>query len=406
MPIETADKSTAYSNPKTVLLLWGILRSLSILWAAIVSALRPLTVIEQSVPLWPPSTPWAMWLQRVVLAPWERWDVVYYIRIALQGYRLDDGTAQFHPLYPWLALPLARVTNQPLLGLLIVSSLAGLGSAWLLFRLALLEWGETNAATAVLLYLFCPMAFVLFAPYSEALFLLLAIACFWFLRHRAWGLAGLMGGLAALTRQQGVLLLFPAAWELWEAHQRDFRTAARDWKACGALLLIPTGLLFWLVYRAYALGDMRPDATNVHALIYSLLISPSASKVVPLQTFQWPWFAFVGALRQFARSPNYRLFIDLFFGIGFVFALIGTWKHLRGSYRIFAASIVLVSFAYYTGPKFPYMGLPRHLFLAFPVFIGLGKMAFFRRMQLFWVGSGFIGSCFLILLYILEAWVP
>ncbi|MBN1919757.1 MAG: glycosyltransferase family 39 protein, partial [Anaerolineae bacterium] len=364
------------------------------------------TALEQAVALWPPVQPWGLWLQRVLLAPWERWDAGHYIRIVLQGYRLDDGTAQFHPLYPWLASPLARLAGLPLLALLLVSSLSGLLAAWLLYRLAQLDGDDDKAWTATLAFLFSPLAFVLFAPYSEALFLLLTLACFWFLRRRAWGLAGLMGGLAALTRQQGVLLLLPALWELWEAHGRDIRRAAQNWRAWGVLLLIPGGFLLWLSYRAWTLGDLQPDTTSLHALIYSLLISSSAAKVVPVQTFLWPWQAFAKALQQFAEAPDYRLFIDLFLAIGFVFMLIGVWKHLRGSYHIFVVSIALVSFTYHTGPKLPYMGLPRHLFLAFPVFIGLGAVLRTRWQRLALAAVSNLGMLFLLLQYVLEGWVP
>lgn len=388
------------------LALWVLLRTLTSLWAAVISPLRPFTSLERAMPLWPPTASLGAWLQRALLAPWERWDVVYYIRIALQGYRLDDGTAQFHPLYPWLASPLARLTGLPLLALLLVSSLSGLLAAWLLYRLARLDGGDDSAWPATLAFLFSPLAFVLFAPYSEALFLLLAIACFWFLRRRAWGLAGLMGGLAALTRQQGIFLFLPALWELWETHQCDSRRFIRAWRAWGALLLIPTGLLVWLIYRSSVLGDLQPDTSSLHALIYSLLISPSAVKVVSIQTFMWPWQALSLALQQVAQTPGYPPLIDLSLGIGFVLVVIMTWRYLRNSYRFYTVSIVLVSFAYHTGPIYPYMGLPRHLFLAFPVFMGLGVVSKKPWQRLFLVGAGGLGLALLLMLYVLEGWVP
>ena len=42
-----------------------------------------------------------------LLAIWERWDTVYYSRIASVGYSVTDGTTTFHPLFPWLAKPLS-----------------------------------------------------------------------------------------------------------------------------------------------------------------------------------------------------------------------------------------------------------------------------------------------------------
>jgi hypothetical protein len=46
------------------------------------------------------------------------------------------------------------------------------------------------------------------------------------------------------------------------------------------------------------------------------------------------------------------------------------WRHLRMSYRIYSIVIILVSLSFFTGPVNPYISLPRHLLLAFPVFIG------------------------------------
>ena len=45
------------------------------------------------------------------------------------------------------------------------------------------------------------------------------------------------------------------------------------------------------------------------------------------------------------------------------------------SYRIYSLTMTWLAFSYYTGPYYPYMGLPRHLLLAFPVFIGLAQGA-------------------------------
>jgi len=76
------------------------------------------------------------------------------------------------------------------------------------------------------------------------------------------------------------------------------------------------------------------------------------------------------------------------------------------SYRIYAVVIALVSFAYHTGPFFPYMGLPRHLLLAFPVFIGLGPVLCYRWQRLLMVGLGLFGILFLLMLYVIQGWIP
>lgn len=79
---------------------------------------------------------------------------------------------------------------------------------------------------------------------------------------------------------------------------------------------------------------------------------------------------------------------------------------MRMSYRIYSVLITLVSFSYYTGPTHPYMGLLRHLYLAFPVFIGAAPILNRPWKRALTLGLSFIGSMYLVMVYVLEAWVP
>ena len=82
--------------------------------------------------------------------------------------------------------------------------------------------------------------------------------------------------------------------------------------------------------------------------------------------------------------------------------------YLGASYyeRMLTGILTLVSFAYYTGPAIPYMGLPRHLLLAFPVFVG--ATPFFERGKRRFILAGvFLPAMLLVvMMYVLEAWVP
>ena len=393
-------------SDRQLLAVWLCLRLLTGLWIAAVSPLRELTERERAIALWPPSAPLGAWLERVLLAPWQRWDAHYFVKIVEQGYRLDDGTAQFHPLLPWLAALPGRLTGLPMLGLMLVSSVASLLLLPSFERLARLDLQPADARTSTFLFLFSPLAFVLFAPYTEGLFLLLSVLCFLFARRQAWWWAGSMGALATLTRQQGLFLVLPLAWELWETHGRRLRSALSAWHSWAALLLIPAGLGVWLLYRAAVLGDLAANLTSPQALIYSVIVSSSATKVIPVQAFLFPWDTLWLALTQFARNADFQTAVDLFFGACFLTLLVVAWRGMRTSYRIYVVVIALVSFGYYTGPHYAYMGLPRHLFLAFPVFIGLGKVAAARWIRPLVVGAGLFGMLFLLLLYELESWVP
>ncbi len=366
------------------------------LLVAWVGALRPFTLAEALIPLWPPRAPWSLWLARVWLAPWQRWDVGYYLRILTQGYNLSDGTAQFHPLYPLLAWPLARLGFDPLLALLLVAT----GAAWLALVLLTLWWEPFPLSRMAPALLLAPFALFWLLPYTEPLFLVWATLTFLALRHERWGWAGLCAALATLTRQQGIVLLLPMAWDLWQ------RRRALRWWAWSSLLGAPMAWLGWIVYRAWALGDWQPQVTSLQGAIYSILISPAAHQVVPEQGFLWPWEALRRAWLHFIRQPDLDMGIN-FALTGLLLLLLAlAWKRLTVGEKLYSLAIVGLSLAYTTGPVHPYMGLPRHVFLAFPLLRGVEVLTRRRWLRLLWAGLGLLSLVFMAMAYALHAWVP
>ena len=389
-----------------ILLIWLFFRLLTSVSIALISSWQPMTDAEKAIPIIPPAMPISAWLERVLITPWSHWDVEWYLQIVENGYQATDGTAQFHPLYPGLASILARIDIHPLLSLLLVSSLAGVLFLYLYHRIAQATLPASDLRMSMLLVLLAPAGFVLFAPYSEALFLLAAAACLWLAGQKRWWLAGLAGSLATITRQQGIVLVLPLAWGIWEAAGGAWRVLRNWWKKWLAIGLIPGAYLLWLIYRAIGLNDLALQTTSLHELIYSLLISPSAVEVVPAQTFTWPWRALWLALGQFTAAPDADLAFNFLLAAIFLIMLGISWKRMPAAYRWYVLAITLVSFSYYTGPIHPYMGLPRHLLLAFPVFIyatpALNK-PILRPVLLTLLGVVYLLSIFL---FYRQAWVP
>ncbi|MGC8947471.1 MAG: hypothetical protein ACP5N6_15100 [Anaerolineae bacterium] len=389
------------------LIFWAGLRVLSSIIAALASTLRPITDLEQRVPVWPPARPFALWLERVLVAPWARWDALWYERIVRFGYRPDDGTAQFHPLYPWLAVPLARLGIPPTLALLTVGTLAALGALVAFHRLAEREVGPLRAPFSTLLFAVFPASFVLFAPYTEGLFLLWAVLALRWARQGCWWAAGAAGGLAALTRQQGLFLLLPLAWEWGEARRRERKSGRNQFRLTAlSLLLVPLGYGLWVAYRLLVLRDATPDFSSVRGLIYSLLVSPSAGRVVPVQEFLWPWEALRQAVLHLARTGDLNTVYNLVLAGFFLLLLALSWCRLRTSDRLYVAAVALAAFSYHTGPLHLYMGLPRHLLLAFPVFLPLGRVVRRHWQRLSLVTVAAIGWALMTGFYVLHAWVP
>jgi presenilin-like A22 family membrane protease len=111
------------------------------------------------------------------------------------------------------------------------------------------------------------------------------------------------------------------------------------------------------------------------------------------------------ALKHFKFS-DIDLLINLIVAVIFIFLVVLSWQQLRISYRIYVAAITLISFSYYTGPIHPYMGLPRHLFLAFPVFIGMAPLLQAKKRWLIWMLAGLPLMLLMIAGYVEHGWVP
>ena len=114
-------------------------------------------------------------------------------------------------------------------------------------RLVTEEFGWSAAKLALGLLSAYPFAFFFTAAFQESLFLLLTVTAFWLIRRHRWLWAGLAGALAAMTRMQGVLLVFAGAVEyfLWEDPIRRIRD--RDWSGLWRGLwrdLLPLALIF------------------------------------------------------------------------------------------------------------------------------------------------------------------
>jgi Gpi18-like mannosyltransferase len=393
-------------NILNIFILWVILRIVTSLFAAFTSPFRPITSLEINIPLLPPSAPISQWLNRVILAPWMRWDAMWFSKIVSQGYSTTDITPAYHPLYPWLATPLSKIGISPELSLLIISALAGIALFFCFYKFAHLDLSPNDAFFALLVFSFSPLAFIFFAPYSESLFILLAVLCLYFLRKKSWWLAGIMGGLATLTRQQGLFLVFPMAWELWENSGRSFTSILKRGKDLLATGAIVSGMLVWIGYRALVLNDFSLHFNNIQGFIYSTIISPNAIAIFPAQKFVWPWQALYYAIEKLLTKPDPDIWVNILLALLYLIVLSISWKELRMSYKIYSLAITVVSFSYYTGPIHPYMGLPRHLLLAFPISIGITAVIKKTWIRLVFIGISLSMMIFLLVLYVLNAWVP
>ena len=166
------------------------------------------TTYYHDVPPVPPG------IANALLGVWQRFDTLWYTKIAMQGYAQGDGTTVFFPLYPILTRFVGKVLwGNYLLGGIIVSNVAYFLALIALYKLTQLEFDSQVAARTVVYLSVFPTAFFLLAAYTESLFLLFAVAAFYYARKGNWLAASVMGLLAALTKQLGLLLLLPLLYE-------------------------------------------------------------------------------------------------------------------------------------------------------------------------------------------------
>ncbi len=144
------------------------------------------------------------------LPAWDRWDVGLFRKVAAFGYQgypqdyPDHGVEAFLPGFPLVLRAVHIVVPSWTAAGLVVSLVAGAVASVFLARLSALEGVPgTRAVTALVL---SPYAVFLFAGYSEALFLALALPGWWCARQGRWASAGVLVALSTGVRITGLFL--------------------------------------------------------------------------------------------------------------------------------------------------------------------------------------------------------
>jgi hypothetical protein len=321
---------------------------------------------DVGVPGWP-APPAAGWSTAVTA--WESADALWYLRIGSQGYAVDDGSGAFFPLYPMLIRSLGvLIGGHWLLAAYVVSNLALVVALVLLYRLTALEFSDAMARKAVLYLCAFPTAFFLFAPYTESLFLALALGTLYAARTGRWGVAAALGLLAALTRSPGVLLAAPLAVEaVLQAKAVTGPARARLAtlaKGAGACVATGTGLLLYLGYWQAQTQDWR--------------------RPIDLQRSgwgkenAWPWetlWAGAKVAVQFPGvNPGAYFLVDLLVVV--LVMACGVWVALRArpTYAVYVwVSALFPLFLMWPGR--PLLSMPRIYLVLFPTVWALARLA-------------------------------
>ena len=309
---------------------------------------------------------------------WARWDSVWFLRIAEHGYGdLEGAAAAFYPLYPATVGLLGRAFFGHYLLAGIVISLAATLAAFVLFHdLAETKLGAEGARRAVLYLALFPMALFLQAVYSEALFLLLSVAAFVLAERQRFLPAGLVAGLALLTRPVGVALLPALALLAWRSPKR--RDALTRLAVAPLLFTVYPLVLWWQrddpwafaraqdiwsrhVSYAGPLGGIWDGLRAGWAGIRQLV---SGSHT----TTYWPAVGGTDPMRVAAVNLEALAFLVLFVALTVV-----AWRRFGAPYGLFAALSLAIPLSV-PSERWPLLSMPRFGLTIFPLFLALAAL--------------------------------
>jgi Mannosyltransferase (PIG-V) len=329
---------------------------------------------------------------------WAHWDGAWYAVIATKGYGyLQPMSTAFFPLFPMLLRAGTALGGGPALWGVLISLVATLFAMYFLYGIAEKLRGVEVARVAVLTFAFFPTAFFLNAAYTEALFAAFATGSFWagYVRRNLL-LAGILGALAAATRNFGVFLIIPLGYE-WLRNRRDF-----GWRGLLGIGLVPTGLMAYMTFLWTKFGDpllffsaqgeniWRRELTDPMTALRVSWVEASEGLSYLLD----PATLFLErrggeAVLEAYNTVSFAFLILLLILVGMGFSV------LPPNLSVYTFLVTLLP-VLTPSPWAPLMGLPRYALGAFPLFIIMGYLLSHSRIALYlWLFiSGGLGMAF------------
>jgi hypothetical protein len=304
---------------------------------------------------------------------WDQWDARHYLYLATHGYGAVGDARNliaFFPLYPALISAVSALGLPARTSALLISNVAGVVAAILLYEVARVDGHEKAAWRAAAFFTVFPTAYFLLVGYTEALFCALTFGSVLAARRHRWLASGLLGGLAAASRLTGLALLPFLAIELVAAR----RTLRSLWQLIVPPLLVGLGFITYLLTNLLVLGD------------------PLA--FVAVQRDHWahsvaaPWRGLAGAVNGITwRVPWEKLTVgggEIAGGIAAYLAAVLSWLRLRPADAVYATIVtVMVTFLPF------WLSIPRYLLGMYPLFLLAGRITR-RWLYLPLVGVSFV----------------
>lgn len=305
-------------------------------------------------------------MSNFLLYPWGNFDGVYYLLIAAKGYTVNAG---FFPLFP-LSIKIATSIFSPAsAGLpfdpkqyftaLILVSIYLFLAIGAMYKLISIDYKKNIAFWSIIFMLVFPTSFFFVSLYSESLFLLLTLLCFYFARRKKWLTASLFGALLTATRVVGIAIIPALLFEFLKAEKTFFKIKVLP------LILTPLGLLSYMwfnflkwgdaLYFVKAQGDLQNNRSVNSIVLFPQTVYRYAKILTSVSVAQYEWWIAILEISVF-------IFATVLFFVA--------WKKkVRFSYILFSVIAFLIPAS--TGT---FSALPRYVLILFPIFIGLALL--------------------------------
>ena len=183
------------------------------------------------------------------IAFFYHYDSVWYEGIAVHGYSSVANYAGhvnyvFFPLLPLIVGVLSALTHISVIWMGQIFCQCCFGVAlWLFYQVLQLRINENAARLGVLLLAFSPFNIYFSSFYTESLFLVLSLGV-WFAAYRGqWLVVGVLAALLSATRPNGVMMLVPLLYFIYQAFQNKALKPSMFFVA-----LAPLGLLSYMLF--------------------------------------------------------------------------------------------------------------------------------------------------------------
>jgi hypothetical protein len=317
-----------------------------------------------------------------LLAALTRWDADAYLDIAMNGYvgAGHETNAAYSPLYPALVrvggFLLGGSTDGFIVAGAVIANVALACAVCALVALATPRIGDRAAIRAAIYILVFPTTVVLSALYAEPLFLALAIASALAADRGRYRTAGLLAGLAAITRPFGALAAIPLAFALWRARATAPRSA---WLS---LVPAPAAFVAWATYL-YAISGDALRFLHVYAAWGAAPRTPlqAFSDLFDARVYGFPWFV-----------------LGLF--VLFTALVVASWRVAGRDLGALATALLLVLAS--SGSLTSSM---RYQLAIFPAFMTLGALTRHPVPRLLWLMASACVALVFTAMYALWLWV-